>query len=200
MRSAGIGAALIGALMFGSAGQATAADAMEGFKAETIKAIFVELGATDVQSVTAQGDPRLTFKLNDLLFVVDFFQCEDKARGCNVMQYVLFFEPDASDTVEVVNRYNAEYVFGKAVLDSDGLVSMRGLLWSPGSSKAHVVNEFGMFLTSTRNLLEFLKKGVTASAPSGDGTAKLSGIKSVQVDAVDSAVTARLKGLPKNRR
>jgi hypothetical protein len=199
MRLAGIGVALAGALLFGG-GQATAADAMEGFKAETIRAIFTELGATDMQTETAQGDPRLTFKLNDLIFVVDFFQCEDKAKGCNVMQYVLVFEPDASDTVEAVNRYNAEYVFGKAAIDNDGLVSMRGLLWSPGSSKVHVVNEFGMFLTSTSNLLAFLKRGVTASAPSGGGTAKLSGVKSVPMVAIDSALAARLKGLPKNRR
>jgi hypothetical protein len=42
----------------GGSAQAAGADTLDGFKADTIKAIFTELGATDMKSEIVQNDPR----------------------------------------------------------------------------------------------------------------------------------------------
>lgn len=191
--------ALAGALLLavGPAQAADAPDALTGYKADTVKAVFTEIGATEMKSELVQGDPRLMFKLEKFTYVVDFHLCDDKAAGCKMLHYICAFDSEPSDTIEGVNAYNSEYVVGKAVFEKEGLLSLRSVLWSPGSPKAQVKSEFLSFVGATAVLLEHMKKYTVANnapvAPSFVNT-------SVDGAATPNATLAKWRSLPRNRR
>jgi hypothetical protein len=185
------------ALLLGPA-EAAVTDALSGYKTDVVKSVFVEIGATEMKEEVLNGEPRLIFKINGTTYVVDLLLCEDKVRGCQLMNYAIAFEPDDSDTVESVNRYNSEYVFGKAVLNkAEGLLSLRGVLWHPGATKAQIVSEFAAFTGATTALLEHMAKTKVASGQSGLPRFQNTAATRVQMPA---AVLAKLRGIPRNRR
>ncbi len=191
--------ALAGALLLagGPAQAADAPDALSGYKADTVMALFNEMGATAMKSELIQGDPRLTFKFEKFTYVVDFHLCEDKAAGCKMLHYISAFDSEPSDTIEGVNAYNSEYVVGKAVFEKEGLLSLRSVLWSQGSGKAQIKSEFLSFVGATAVLLEHMKKYTVANnapaAPSFVNT-------SVDGAATPNATLAKWRSLPRNRR
>jgi hypothetical protein len=143
---------------------AQAADALTGYKADQITALLTALGATEMKQTTVDGDPRLTFKYGEIIYVADFYTCDDTANGCKLLQFACAFDSEATDTVEAVNNYNATYVFGKASLSkADGLMSYRAMIWAPGVSKELVLAEFESFRGSTASLLAHMKNNVVAS-------------------------------------
>lgn len=146
-------------------------DVYQGFKAETISAVFSELGATDVKTTMIENEPRVAFTLNKTFYVVDFYECEDAAKGCKAIHFMASYVAEPTDTVQAVNKYNATHAYGKAVIDNDGgLTSMHLVNGEFGSSKAHVLSEWKTFVDMTQLLFEELNKNVVAQAP-GAGTA-----------------------------
>lgn len=196
MRTAIVGLTLAAVLGFAPA---ATAEAYTGFKLEMISALFKELGATDMSTEMFGDEPRITFKIEDVIYAVDFYGCKDSAKGCRLLQFNLVFEPDPNDTVQAVNDYNMEYVYGKAALGKkEGLVSSRTVDGTIGSSKEQVIAEFQNFLGASGSLLDYLKKSARV-ASAGGGNATLAFEKD-PFGAMDPRMAAKLRSLPKNPR
>lgn len=158
----------------GHAQAATSAKLLEGFTVDNISAVLRDVDATEVTNVPIEGDPRLSFKLNDRIYLVDFYECGDKAKGCKVLQFVTAFELDPKDTVEAVNAFNKKYLYGKAVLDKeDGLMSMRMVNGREGSSDRQVAAEIGVLAGVTDVLLAHMKESAIAAYAPAPTTAQL---------------------------
>lgn len=181
-----------------TAGQAARADYIDGFKAETVSAILTDAGAKEINSAIVEDEPRVTFKIGETNYIADFYECKDTAKGCKILQFVVIFEPDATDTVQAVNEFNKKYLYGKAALDKvEGLFSMRMINGAAGSSKGQVAVEFVSFLGATNLLLEHLKAATVANhAPEAGAPTFLN----AAAPNLPAALPAKLKGLPKNRR
>jgi hypothetical protein len=152
-----------------------------------------------MKTETVEGDPRVTFKVGETTYIVDFFGCEDKVKGCKMLQYAILFEPDAADTVEKVNSFNYEFIFGKAALHkTEGLLSTRAVVGSAGSSKRHLLLEFGAFNAATSALLEHMKAPTVAQAPATGAPAAATLSLSSAADTVRAP--ARWKSMPKTKR
>lgn len=149
-------------------------DVYQGFKAETISAVFSELGATEVKTTLIENEPRVAFTLNKTFYVIDFYECEDAAKGCKAIHFMASYIAEPTDTVQAVNKYNATHAYGKAVIDTDGgLTSMHLVNGEFGSSKAQVLSEWKTFVDMTQLLFEELNKNVVAQAPVVGGPAFL---------------------------
>jgi hypothetical protein len=178
--------------------QAAATEFMEGFKVDAVSAILTDLKATDMKQSTVENEPRLTFKLAETIMVADFYSCEDKAKGCKVLQFMITYEPDASDTVQAVNEFNRKYLYGKATVDkTEGLVSYRMVNGHAGVMKGQIIVEFGAFLGATEVLLEHMKtSNVTAQASGAPAPALLN----TAALRNETGENTRWASAPKNKR
>ncbi len=184
--------------------QPQAASTSSGFEPGSIAKILAVLKATDIKQEIVENDPRISFRIGEINYVADFYNCENKTR-CKLLEFAVAFTRDATDTVEAVNAYNATFVFGKAAISKqDALVSTRVVNGFAGWTNEQVAAEFGGFLGATDALLDHLKTYVVAAGPSVTGGAyqRLSAQSpGVQADRSGLASrSARLARLPINRR
>jgi len=174
MRTSCVALALVGLATAGQAHAAPSAKFLEGYTVDNISAVLRDLGATEVAQQPIGGDPRLSFKIQGRVYIVDFYECADKAKGCKVLQFITAFESDPKDTVEAVNAFNKKYLYGKAALDKeDGLLSMRMVNGREGSSDRHVAAEVGVLVGVTDVLLAHMKESAIAAYAPEPTTAQL---------------------------
>lgn len=63
------------------------------------------------------GDPRITFKQNEMKQAIYFYGCKD-GKNCTSIQFV-FVGSESGHTISTINDFNSEYRFAKAYLDKD---------------------------------------------------------------------------------
>ncbi len=176
--------------------QAAPPDFLEGFKVEPVTEVLQAAKATDLKTEVVEGDPRITFKLGNTIVIADFYECENKAKGCEILQFMVAFEPDPTETVQAVNEFNKKYLYGKAALD-DGLIAYRMVNGQAGSSKAQVAAEFDTFMGVLPVLLEHMKssapvvRGPDDKAPAALNTSMAQG---------GASTNSRWRSLPRNKR
>lgn len=176
--------------------QAAPSDFLEGFKVEPVTEVLQAAKATDLKTEVVEGDPRITFKLGNTIIIADFYECENKAKGCEILQFMVAFEPDPTETVQAVNEFNKKYLYGKAALD-DGLIAYRMVNGQAGSSKAQVAAEFDTFMGVLPVLLEHMKssapivRGPDDKAPAALNTSMAQG---------GASTNSRWRSLPRNKR
>lgn len=154
----------VAVLAIAGANQAAHAGAISSFTVENTMAIFKAAGGTDIKTETVDGEPRVAFTIDDANYVADLYTCNG-AQGCQVLQFVVAYEPDPNDTIEAINTFNAKYVYGKAFHDEQkSLVSARMINGRSGSSTEQVTAELQDFIAITKILLAHMKQsGQTAS-------------------------------------
>jgi len=193
-----IAASLVLALALLPVAQAATKDFMDGFKLDTVQSILTEMKGTDFQPTTVEGDPRLIFKMGKTNVLADLYQCQDQVKGCKVLQFLIIYDPVKTDTVENVNKFNLQYLYGKAALDpKDGLISYRMVNGNAGCSRDQLKSEFANFIGVTEVLLKHMKdSSVVAQLPGAQVTTNLS----APLPALPEELMSRLASAPRNSR
>lgn len=178
---------------------AQAADPKGAFTVAGVSSVLAELKATDIQSVVVEGDPRLIFKWNNTNITADLYECQGAPASCNILQFLILYEPSPSDTVQAVNEFNRQYLYGKASFDKkDGLLSYRMVDGHYGITKPQLKDQFLHLVGVTDVLLKHMKTSavVVGQVPDGEGAVMLSAPLAPQ--SVDT--NSRWSSLVSNRR
>ena len=176
--------------------QAAPSDFLEGFKVEPVTEVLRATKGTDFKTEVVEGDPRITFKMGEIIVIADFYECENKAKGCEILQFMVAFEPDPTETVQAVNEFNKKYLYGKAALD-DGLIAYRMVNGQAGSSKAQVAAEFDTFIGVLPVLLEHMKSSASVVQGPGD---KAPAALNTAVTQGGPSTNSRWRSLPRSKR
>lgn len=176
--------------------QAAPSDFMEGFKVEPVTEVLQAAKVTDLKTEVFEGDPRMTFKSGNIVVIADFYECGNKAKGCEILQFMVAFEPDPTETVQAVNDFNKKYLYGKAALD-DGLIAYRMVNGQAGVSKAQIAAEFDTFIGVLPVLLEHMKSSASIVQGPGD---KAPAALNTSLAQGSASTNSRWRSVPRNKR
>ena len=105
----------IGSLMALSA-VANAQKTVDATDADNLADVIRDLGYRAVVSVDNVGDPLIESSVGGTDISIYFYGCEDNAN-CKSLLFKVGYALDGGTTLEVVNAWNAENLFGRAYLD-----------------------------------------------------------------------------------
>jgi hypothetical protein len=178
---------------------AQAADPKGAFTVAGVSSVLAELKATDIQSVVVEGDPRLIFKWNNTNITADLYECRGAPASCDILQFLILYDASPSDTVQAVNEFNRQYLYGKASFDKkEGLLSYSMVDGHYGITKEQLKDHFRHLVGVTGVLLKHMKTSavVAGQVPGGEGAVMLSAPLAPQ--SVDT--NSRWQSLPRNPR
>ena len=69
--------------------------------------------------VDPDGDPRITGRIEGSKYLVHFYGCDD-GKNCKTIVFRAAWTSDGEYTLEQMNAWNQDHLFGSAYLDSDG--------------------------------------------------------------------------------
>ncbi len=100
------------------AGQVSAGDP------ETVRSALVAWGHKARLEPLETGEPMIAARTAEgINYVIYFYGCEN-GQGCLDLQFMASFTVEPAPTVQAMNDFNAEWVMGKAFLDSEGAPSV----------------------------------------------------------------------------
>jgi len=123
------GAAFLAAAVLGSAADAQAqkkaagsgggsSDIITGSSFDAIMESLARVGFSVMMSKDSDGDPMIESTDSDDPFLVYFYECSD-GKDCGYMQFREGWDLKNGTTLDVVEKWNEDRVWGRAWLDSD---------------------------------------------------------------------------------
>lgn len=100
-------------------------DGVQGMSANDMMALLSSMGMKPENKTEQDKLPWLVVKTKEgKTFNVLMYQCQaekpNPATLCAQIRFKLFWDNDKKISLETVNKFNVDYVFGRAFLDDDG--------------------------------------------------------------------------------
>lgn len=95
----------------------SAADTGSGITGAEMVRVLQDAGYKASLDKASDGDPRIVTKMSGVNVYVYFYDC--KKDRCGSLQFTVGMDLEQGSTLEAMNRFNAEYRYGRAYLDDE---------------------------------------------------------------------------------
>lgn len=108
----------LAALVAGSASaRVTADDLVDATDPQALVRIIQDLGYRADLEVDSEGDPLIRSSVGGTQFALLFYGCTDNHDRCGILLFKAGWDLDRQVDMNVINRWNATRLFGRAYLD-----------------------------------------------------------------------------------
>lgn len=148
---------------------------IDTFNLNTASAILAASGGKNIKSEVIDNTTFINFDLDGLTYSTSLRLCsDDKSKGCLGFLLAVAFEADGTDTLDIVNQFNANAPWETAVkVDSKTIAFGRFVLAAGGIEPANVAGNLELLKLAPELYFKFKKQSVVASNGPGN-TAVLS--------------------------
>ena len=122
---------------------------IDGSNPAALVSIIQDLGYRALLETDGDGDPMIRSSVGGTEFAVVFYGCNENHDGCQILLFKAGYEVEKKIGMEVINRWNATRLFGRAYLDdvSDPWLELV-LNVHGGVSRQQFENTFGWWESS----------------------------------------------------
>jgi len=110
-------AAFLGLLCWSPETPASTTDIVDATHPETLVSIIRDLGYRAELESDSEGDPMIRSSVGGTRFSLVFYGCTDSHEACEIVLFKAGWELKRKIGMDVINRWNATRLFGRAYLD-----------------------------------------------------------------------------------
>lgn len=125
--------------------------------AASVKAFFLDEGATVSEDTDSVGDPRLEVEYYGNEFWVYYYGCEDN-KNCNAVQFFSGYQTDGAVRLAKVNEWNTDNRYARAYISEAGAarIEMDVFLGRKGVSPDDFAQMVGLWNSSMNEFETFI--------------------------------------------